>query len=147
MNGLERDAGVLIEKKYMSSQQIKEEYEQLVKDREERALQQRCNPRGAITVFIDATDLFRSDDDEDDDAMIYGAGPLSLFQSLPVVEVRSMSMQQSIEAPLSLKHHFILHGDLNVRNGNGSAQLSAILRHIYSRMFFFLASSPFFSLF
>jgi len=113
----------------MSSQQIIEEYEQLVKDREARELAQRSNPRGTITMLVDATDLFQREDADDEDEY----EPRSPLDMLPVLEVRSMSFQQSIEAPLSAKNNLLLHGNLNVRNGNGNGQLSCIWRHIYSR--------------
>ena len=45
-------------------QEIREEYERLEREREERRLQQRTNPKGTIIVNINATEVFDSYDDE-----------------------------------------------------------------------------------
>lgn len=44
--------------------EIREEYERLAKEREERKLQQRTNPKGNITININATEVFNAYDDE-----------------------------------------------------------------------------------
>lgn len=44
--------------------EIRAEYEQLAEDRKERRKQQRTNPNGAITVNINATDLFNPYEDD-----------------------------------------------------------------------------------
>lgn len=44
--------------------EIRAEYEQLAEERKERRKQQRTNPHGAITVNINATDLFNPYDDD-----------------------------------------------------------------------------------
>ncbi|KAH8041726.1 hypothetical protein HPB51_017528 [Rhipicephalus microplus] len=46
-------------------QEIREEYERLAREQEERRLQQRTNPKGSISVGIDATDLFEAYYDDD----------------------------------------------------------------------------------
>lgn len=45
-------------------QEIREEYERLAREREERRLQQRTNPKGNITVNVNATEIFDAYDDE-----------------------------------------------------------------------------------
>lgn len=45
-------------------QEIREEYERLAKEREERRLQQRTNPKGNITVNVNATEIFDAYDDD-----------------------------------------------------------------------------------
>lgn len=45
-------------------QEIREEYERLAREREERRLQQRTNPRGNIVINVNATDIFDSYDNE-----------------------------------------------------------------------------------
>lgn len=50
--------------------EIREEYEQLAREREERRLQQRTNPKGNITININATDLFNAYGDEYDEYVI-----------------------------------------------------------------------------
>lgn len=130
-SGIETDGWALVERKFKSAQEIREEYEQLLKEKEERRLQQRTNPKGSITVLIDATDLFEhydlddENEDEDDDnqfSMLYW----------PTIEVRSMTISQSIETPLTYEDNVILSGNLNVRNGVGSGTISSSLRHVFS---------------
>lgn len=45
-------------------QEIREEYERLAREREERRLQQRTNPKGNITISVNATEIFDSYDDD-----------------------------------------------------------------------------------
>lgn len=52
-------------------QELREEYERLAKEEEEKRLLMRTNPRGNLTVRIDATDLFNRYSDEYDE--IYGS--------------------------------------------------------------------------
>lgn len=40
--------------------EIREEYERLTKEKEERRLQQLTNPKGNITLHVNCTDLFNS---------------------------------------------------------------------------------------
>lgn len=48
-------------------QELREEYERLAKEEEERRLLMRTNPKGNVTVNINATDLFnRYSDDYND---------------------------------------------------------------------------------
>src|SRR5699024_2739958 len=90
-SGIEADGWALVERKFKSAQEIKEEFEAMQREKEERRLQQRTNPKGNITVLIDASDIFEHyDEDEDPDSS-------GLFW--PTVEVRSMSISQSIETP------------------------------------------------
>lgn len=49
-----------------SPNEIREEYERLLKEKEERKLQQLTNPKGNITLNINCTDLFNSYDSYDD---------------------------------------------------------------------------------
>ncbi len=43
-----------------SPTEIREEYERLLKEKEERKLQQLTNPKGNITLNINCTDIFNS---------------------------------------------------------------------------------------
>ncbi|XP_058838201.1 dnaJ homolog subfamily C member 11 [Topomyia yanbarensis] len=89
--------------------EIREEYERLAREREERRLQQKTNPRGNITVQINATDVFSKYEGDYDDGGLF-----------PVIEVSGMSMSQSIEAPLSRTDTATLSGNLHLQNGVGS---------------------------
>ncbi|CAG2168818.1 unnamed protein product [Oppiella nova] len=108
----------LMEKK-KSPQEIREEYERLVREKEERLLQQRTNPKGTISVQINATDLF--DHYSDWEAVYY-----------PSIEVSSMSISQSIDAPLTLKDTMTLSGSLTSHNGTGQGTVATSLRHVIS---------------
>uniref|UniRef100_A0A3B3ZDU6 Uncharacterized protein n=1 Tax=Periophthalmus magnuspinnatus TaxID=409849 RepID=A0A3B3ZDU6_9GOBI len=103
--------------------EIREEYERLQKEREERRLQQRTNPKGTISVGIDATDLF--DRYEEDFEEMNGGG-------LPHVEINKMHISQSIEAPLTTKDTAILSGSLSTHNGNGGGSITLALRKVTS---------------
>ncbi|XP_033641922.1 dnaJ homolog subfamily C member 11-like [Asterias rubens] len=104
-----------------TAQDIREEYERLSKEQEERRIQQSTNPRGAITVGIDATDLFDVYDDYDDE-----------FSGLPAIEVKSMSITQSIDAPLTTSDTAVLSGNLSTQNGNGNGSFNVSYRRIFS---------------
>ncbi|KAF6344336.1 DnaJ heat shock protein family (Hsp40) member C11 [Rhinolophus ferrumequinum] len=55
--GLEMEGWEVVERRRTPAE-IREEFERLQREREERRLQQRTNPKGTISVGIDATDLF-----------------------------------------------------------------------------------------
>lgn len=84
--------------------EIREEYERLAQAAAERRLQQRTNPRGNITVNVNATEIFTPYDDTE----------------MPRVEIGSMSIAQSIEAPITRKDMIIMSGNLYSSNGTGT---------------------------
>uniref|UniRef100_A0A182JFA2 Uncharacterized protein n=1 Tax=Anopheles atroparvus TaxID=41427 RepID=A0A182JFA2_ANOAO len=108
VKGLETEGWEIVHRTKTPSE-IREEYERLAREREERRLQQKTNPRGNISVHINATDFFSRYDDE-----YYDSG------LLPSIEVSGMSMSQSIEAPLSRTEIATLSGSLHLQNGVGS---------------------------
>jgi len=83
-------------------------------------LQQLTNPTGSISVGVDATDLFDSYEDSLDRSF------------LPNIEVSSMSISQSIEAPLTRTDTLTLAGSLKIKNGNGSGSVSVSARRTLS---------------
>ncbi|KAK7082714.1 DnaJ (Hsp40), subfamily C, member 11 [Halocaridina rubra] len=106
--------------------EIREEYERLARDREERRLQQRTNPKSSVTMTIDATDLFSVYDDESpylDLRDLFG---------LPHIEISGMSINQSIEAPLTSKDTAVFSGNLASHNGNGNGGINCSVRRITS---------------
>uniref|UniRef100_A0A671V8T2 DnaJ (Hsp40) homolog, subfamily C, member 11a n=2 Tax=Sparus aurata TaxID=8175 RepID=A0A671V8T2_SPAAU len=120
--GLDVDGWEVVERKRTPAE-IREEYERLQKEREERRLQQRTNPKGTISVGIDATDLFdRYEEDYEDTA---GGG-------VPHVEINKMHISQSIEAPLTTKDTAVLSGSLSTHNGNGGGTINLALRRVTS---------------
>ncbi|KAK7877543.1 hypothetical protein WMY93_031760 [Mugilogobius chulae] len=90
--GLEVEGWEVVERKRTPAE-IREEYDRLQREREERRLQQRTNPKGTISVGVDATDLFDRFDDDDFEEV-----PSSGF---PHIEINKMHISQSIEAPLT----------------------------------------------
>ncbi|VVC41633.1 DnaJ-like protein C11, C-terminal,DnaJ domain [Cinara cedri] len=101
-------------------QEIREEYEALARDREERMLRLRTNARGVFTAQIDATDIFEPNqylDYDEDDSYIY----------IPNIEVSSMSMSMSTEAPITLRDTIVLSGNLSSRSGSVSSSYKRLL--------------------
>ena len=64
--GLETDGWEIVQRT-KTPQEIREEYELLAQQKEERRLLQRTNPKSSITVSIDATEVFNPYEDEYDE--------------------------------------------------------------------------------
>lgn len=98
--------------------EIREEFERLMQITEERKLLHSTNPRGTITVNINATDLFAPYDETSD---------------FPQIEVSSMSITQQVEAPLSTRDTVIMNGNMMSSNGNGSGSFTVSGRRLLNR--------------
>uniref|UniRef100_A0A8C5D8R5 J domain-containing protein n=1 Tax=Gouania willdenowi TaxID=441366 RepID=A0A8C5D8R5_GOUWI len=120
--GLDVEGWEVVERKRTPTE-IREEYERLQSEREERRLQQRTNPKGTISVGIDATDLFDHYEEEYED--MEGGG-------VPHVEINKMHISQSIEAPLTTRDTAILSGSLSTHNGTGGGTINLALRRVTS---------------
>ncbi|XP_041063123.1 dnaJ homolog subfamily C member 11 isoform X3 [Carcharodon carcharias] len=119
--GLEMEGWEVVERKKAAAE-IREEFERLQREREERRLQQRTNPKGTISVGLDATDLFDRYDEEFEE-------PGSRF---PQIEINKMHISQSIEAPLTTTDTAVLAGSLSTQNGNGGGSINIALRRVTS---------------
>ncbi|XP_033181119.1 dnaJ homolog subfamily C member 11 isoform X2 [Mastacembelus armatus] len=120
--GLEVEGWEVVERKRTPAE-IREEYERLQREREERRLQQRTNPKGTISVGVDATDLFdRYDEDFEE---VPGGG-------FPHIEINKMHISQSIEAPLTNSDTAVLSGSLSTHNGNGGGNINMTVRRVTS---------------
>ncbi|XP_004526411.1 dnaJ homolog subfamily C member 11 [Ceratitis capitata] len=97
--------------------EIREEYERLAQAAEERKLQQSTNPRGNITINVNATEIFTPYDDT----------------QIPRVEISSMSISQSIEAPINRKDTLTLGGNLYSSNGNGNGNFILCGRRLVNK--------------
>lgn len=64
--GLETEGWEIVQRT-KTPQEIREEYELLAQQKEERRLLQRTNPKSSISVSIDATELFNPYEDEYDE--------------------------------------------------------------------------------
>ncbi|KAK6319150.1 hypothetical protein J4Q44_G00103610 [Coregonus suidteri] len=120
--GLEVEGWEIVERKRTPAE-IREEYERLQREREERRLQQRTNPKGTISVGVDATDLF--DRYEEDFDEMPGGG-------FPHIEINRMHISQSIEAPLTNTDTAVLSGSLSTHNGNGGGNINMTVRRVTS---------------
>ncbi|XP_055515327.1 dnaJ homolog subfamily C member 11 [Leucoraja erinacea] len=119
--GLEMEGWEIVERKKAAAE-IRDEFERLQREREERRLQQRTNPKGTISVGIDATDLFDRYDEEFEQP---GSG-------FPQIEINKMHISQSIEAPLTTTDTAVLAGSLSTQNGNGGGSINVALRRVTS---------------
>ncbi|XP_004069222.1 dnaJ homolog subfamily C member 11-like isoform X1 [Oryzias latipes] len=120
--GLEVEGWEVVERRRTPAE-IREEYERLQREREERRLQQRTNPKGTISVGVDATDLFdRYDEDFDE---LPGGG-------FPHIEINKMHISQSIEAPLTNNDTAMLSGSLSTHNGSGGGNINVTVRRVLS---------------
>lgn len=99
--------------------EIREEYERLAQAAAERRLQQRTNPRGNITINVNATEIFTPYDDSD----------------VPRVEIGSMSIAQSIEAPITRKDMIVMSGNLYSSNGTGNGGFMIAGRRLLNKGF------------
>ncbi|GLH14443.1 DnaJ homolog shv [Gryllus bimaculatus] len=124
IRGLETEGWEIVQRT-KTPQEIREEYERLARERDERRLQQRTNPKGSVTVNINATDIFNRYDEEFDYDEL---GP----RAIPFIEVSGMSFVQSIEAPLTLRDTVVMAGNLSTHNGTGSGSINVSLRRLLS---------------
>uniref|UniRef100_A0A8C9T3V6 DnaJ heat shock protein family (Hsp40) member C11 n=1 Tax=Scleropages formosus TaxID=113540 RepID=A0A8C9T3V6_SCLFO len=115
--GLEVEGWEVVERKRTPAE-IREEFVRLQRERDERRLQQRTNPKGTISVGVDATDLFDRYEEDFEDASSGG---------FPQVEINKMHISQSIEAPLTAKDTAVLSGSLSTHNGSGGGSISLLL--------------------
>lgn len=118
--GLETEGWEVVQRT-KTPQEIREEYERLARDREERQLQQRTNPKGTITTNINASELFDSYDKDGYDG-----------RTLPAVEVSGVNIAQSIEAPLTIHDTICLAGQVNSHNGTGTGMINCSVRRVLS---------------
>lgn len=104
--------------------EIRDEYERLKREREERRLQQSANPRGTITLSVNATDMFMKYYDEYE--------ILEEPTIIPNIEVSGMTIQQSIDAPVTLRNTMTLSGNISTQNGIGTGSVNVCNRNLSS---------------
>ena len=118
--GLETDGWDIVQRT-KTPQEIREEYERLQREKEERRLDQRTNPRGSIIVGVNATDLFDTYRDEYNES-----------SGFPTIEISSMAINQALDVPLSMKETLSMSGSLSSANGVGNGTIGAAFRHVLS---------------
>ncbi|XP_076237100.1 dnaJ homolog subfamily C member 11 [Calliopsis andreniformis] len=121
IRGLETEGWEIVQRT-KTPQEIREEYERLAREKEERMLQQHTNPKGSITVNVNATDLFNEYDEDYEDSR-------DIFSCF---EVSGMSFTQSIEAPLTLRDTVTMYGEVGTQNGTGSGSVNVSARRLVS---------------
>ncbi|RWS19599.1 dnaJ subfamily C member 11-like protein, partial [Leptotrombidium deliense] len=121
LKGLEIEGWQIIQRT-KTVQEIREEFEKLQKEKEERMEKLRTNPRGIVAVGINATDLFERNVD-------YVSYDVFGF---PNLEVTSISIQQSVDLPLDSSDTSSLSANINVSNGKGSGSVIGGFRRIFS---------------
>uniref|UniRef100_A0A6M2DIU2 Putative molecular chaperone dnaj superfamily n=1 Tax=Xenopsylla cheopis TaxID=163159 RepID=A0A6M2DIU2_XENCH len=123
IKGLQTDGWEIVSRTRTPAE-IREEYERLARERAERRLQQRTNPRGNVTLNVNATELFTTyvDEYELDD----------IDKGFPTIEVSGMNISQSIEAPLTLRDTITMSGSIGTQNGTGSGRVNISGRRLLS---------------
>jgi DnaJ family protein C protein 11 len=108
-----------------SAEEIREEFEQMKRRRQEREMKQRTNPRGSLEVQIDASDLFLS-------KRRRKKRSVDLFEllSLPRLAVNSMSITQAVDIPMGASWNSSLSGALksDTQHRSGSGQVIGNVR-------------------
>lgn len=125
--GLETEGWEIVQRT-KTPQEIREEYERLAREREERRLEQRTNPKGSVVVNINATDLFSSYNYYDDGYDEFEDAPGGISS----IEVSGMTFVQSIEAPITTRDTITMSGNLQTHNGTGSGSVNGSVRRILS---------------
>lgn len=120
VRGLETQGWEIVQRT-RTPQEIREEYERIAKEKAELRLQQRTNPRGNLTIHINATDLFNKYEEDYEGDGLFGG-----------IEVSGMSFQQSIEAPLTLRDTLTLYGQVDTQNGTGIGTVNFSGRRLFS---------------
>lgn len=118
--GLSTD-GWIVANRTKTPAEIREEFERLMQITEERKVLQSTNPRGTITVNINATDLF---------------APYDETNEFPEIEVSSMNINQQVEAPISTRDTIIMQGNMMTSNGNGNGSFVVCGRRLLNRGWF-----------
>ncbi|XP_017764560.1 PREDICTED: dnaJ homolog subfamily C member 11 isoform X2 [Eufriesea mexicana] len=119
VRGLQIEGWEIVERT-KTPQEIREEYEYLAKEAEERKLLRLTNPTTSVTMKINATDLFNKYDKDYEDSR----------DILSCIEVSGMTFTQSIEVPLTLQDIVTMYGQLSTRNGIGSGSINVAAKRL-----------------
>eukprot|EP00088_Acartia_fossae_P053707 TRINITY_DN6127_c0_g1_i4.p1 TRINITY_DN6127_c0_g1~~TRINITY_DN6127_c0_g1_i4.p1 ORF type:complete len:594 (+),score=122.49 TRINITY_DN6127_c0_g1_i4:48-1829(+) len=118
-----KEEGWAVVPRTKTPREIREEFENLARVREERRLQQRTNPNSRFECRVDATDLF--------DRYLYDSEYDDLIPSdLPHFEVSRLSLSSSIQAPLTNTDSASLKGSISTSNGQGNGSFTCGYKRI-----------------
>lgn len=142
VKGLQTEGWEIVHRTKTPSE-IREEFERLARERDERKLQQRTNPKGNITISVNATEIFNSYDDEFEYVqkwfrflvIFVDFMRITIFEfllmfyrdrSFPNIEVSGMSISQSIDAPITTRDTVSMSGSMSSQSGNAQGLTSII---------------------
>lgn len=130
--GLKLDGWKLV-KKQLTAQEIREEYMRIQKQQLDNRMAIVAKPRASFSMSIDASDLFsRTTLDDGDSDIDDDVDSDSLLNSIPAIEISSMSASMSFENNLATNHSMTLNGNLNAKNGTGDGSFGTNYRYKYS---------------
>ncbi|OXA50582.1 dnaJ homolog subfamily C member 11 [Folsomia candida] len=110
--------------RYRTPTEIREDFERLQREREEQRMERQANPKGSITVNINASEIFTIYDHlEDEEDYYYDTGPY--------IELTGFHFAQSIEAPITLRDTIIMSGSVSAENGRGRGNIAAGVRRTF----------------
>jgi len=109
----------LVERK-KTAEEMRMEYEQIQRMRDQQRLDELTRPEGSFKVGINATSLF--DDQFSPDSDEY-------YEDILILpEISTMAISQSVSAPLTLSSTATLTGSIDSVNGNGSGEASLLVK-------------------
>lgn len=121
-HGLEVD-GWQVAFRTKTAKEIRDEYEKLQREKEQKMLQQTTNPKSAITLNVNATEFFQSYIDKFD---------IAEEPNIRDIEISGMNIQQSISAPISISNTVTITGGVSTQNGIGTGNLNVSDRYFRS---------------
>ncbi|XP_065349572.1 dnaJ homolog subfamily C member 11 [Cloeon dipterum] len=119
VKGLKTEGWELVQRTRTPAE-IREEYERIARQNEERQLQQKTNPKGQLTVHLNCTDWFDTYEYDDPD----------YIDEFKLPEVSGVSLQQSVEAHPTLRDCTTLAGQANTSNGVGTGSFAVTWRRL-----------------
>lgn len=126
--GVKLDAWKLV-RKQMTAREIRDEYLRIQNQEQEKKLSLIAKPRASFTLAIDASDLFSKSVDDDLDDIDEEPLAMDLYDSLPSIEIRSMSASMAVESYMATNHLVTLTGNLNTKNGTGDGTFGLNYRY------------------
>ncbi|CAK9292552.1 unnamed protein product [Gordionus sp. m RMFG-2023] len=130
----------LIEK-FKTSEDIRKEFERMSAIEMEKKNQMLANPRGNITITLNATDLFSPYNYNDSYFQEYSTSKSNniifnfiraAFNAIDSIHLMSMSINQSVESQLTQKDNLQLASSVNTKNGAGAGEIATLFRRIHS---------------
>lgn len=103
-----------IVKRNKTPEEIRENYEKLIKEKEEKKLKQFLNPRATVTVGVNATNLFKT------------------RRRRSRVKISSMGLTAAVDVPVNNRNRLTMTGLVTSQNGRGEHVLTAAVKNTIS---------------